>query len=89
MCVAIATDFIYYLGHMTENVPKTIWVEPNASILTFIEQIETAFKDTSLSEEERVEICQELWLRMEEMYGGRIHTLIPPENDEKFKRPFD
>ncbi len=64
-----------------------MWFEPTPLEISAIEQIETAFNDDSLTENQRQDLIQELWIRLERAHGSEVLSFVTPEG-AIIERPF-
>jgi hypothetical protein len=55
------------------------WFSPSPMEISAIEQIETAFQDSSLQENQRDSMIKQLWAKLEEAHGSRVLSLVSPE----------
>ncbi len=63
------------------------WFTPTPMEISAIEQIETAFHDDSLTENQRQGLIEELWVRLERAHGSKVLSLVSPEG-AVIERPF-
>jgi hypothetical protein len=47
--------------------------------ISAIEQIETAFQDSSLHDNQRESLIKRLWADLEKAHGSRVLSLVSPE----------
>jgi hypothetical protein len=55
------------------------WFSPTPMEISAIEQIETAFQDSSLYETHREKLIKKLWANLEKAHGSRVLSLVSPE----------
>ncbi len=55
------------------------WFTPTPSELSAIEQIETAFHDDDLTENQKQDLIKEQWKRLERAHGSKVANLVSPE----------
>jgi hypothetical protein len=55
------------------------WFTPTPLEISTIEQIETAFVDATLPEEQRQSLIESLWVRLERAHGSKVLSLVSPE----------
>jgi len=55
------------------------WFSPTPMEISAIEQIETAYQDSSLYEEHREKLIKKLWNDLEKAHGSRVLSLVSPE----------
>lgn len=55
------------------------WFSPTPMEISAIEQIETAFQDSSLYEKHREKLIKKLWANLEKAHGSRVLSLVSPE----------
>ena len=55
------------------------WFSPTPMEISAIEQIETAFQDSSLYETNREKLIKKLWANLEKAHGSRVLSLVSPE----------
>lgn len=63
------------------------WFTPTPLEISAIEQIETAFHDDSLTENQRQGLIEQLWVRLERAHGSKVLSLVSPEG-AVIERPF-
>lgn len=63
------------------------WFTPTPMEISAIEQIETAFHDDSLTENQRQGLIEQLWVRLERAHGSKVLSLVSPEG-AVIERPF-
>jgi hypothetical protein len=63
------------------------WYRPTPLELSAIEQIETAFGDDGLLDDERDDLLILEWGRLEQAHGSRVLSIVSPEGDV-IERPF-
>lgn len=63
------------------------WFTPTPMEISAIEQIETAFHDDSLTENQRQGLLEQLWVRLERAHGSKVLSLVSPEG-AVIERPF-
>ena len=63
------------------------WFTPTPMEISAIEQIETAFHDDSLTENQRQGLIEKLWVRLENAHGSKVLSLVSPEG-AVIERPF-
>lgn len=63
------------------------WFTPTPMEISAIEQIETAFHDDSLTENQRQGLIEELWIRLERAHGSKVLSIVSPEG-AVIERPF-
>ncbi|MBL8117826.1 MAG: hypothetical protein J0L63_05810 [Anaerolineae bacterium] len=63
------------------------WFTPTPSEISAIEQIETAFHDDSLTDDQRQRLIERLWIRLEYAHGSKVLSLVSPEG-AIIERPF-
>jgi len=63
------------------------WFTPTPMEISAIEQIETAFHDSSLTENQRQGLIEQLWVRLERAHGSKVLSLVSPEG-AVIERPF-
>ena len=63
------------------------WFTPTPMEISAIEQIETAFHDSSLTENQRQGLIEKLWVRLERAHGSKVLSLVSPEG-AVIERPF-
>lgn len=63
------------------------WFTPTPMEISAIEQIETAFHDDSLTENQRQGLIEHLWVRLERAHGSKVLSLVSPEG-AVIERPF-
>lgn len=61
--------------------------EPTPIEISAIEQIETAYNDDSIEHEQRANLLQALWSRLEKVHGSRVLMLQSPEG-QVIQSPF-
>jgi len=64
------------------------WFSPTPMEISAIEQVETAFTDTSLYENDRRKLIKKLWSELEKAHGARVLSLVSPEGIV-MQSPFD
>jgi len=55
------------------------WFSPTPMEISAIEQIETAYQDSSLYDEQRERLIKKLWANLEKAHGSRVLSLVSPE----------
>lgn len=55
------------------------WFTPTPSEISAIEQIETAFHDECLADDQRQRLIARLWDRLERAHGSKVLSLVSPE----------
>ena len=55
------------------------WFSPTPMEISAIEQIETAFQDSSLRDTQRESLIKKLWADLEKAHGSRVLSLVSPE----------
>lgn len=55
------------------------WFDPSLAEMSLIEQIETAYYDTSIQERERHKLLTRLWSELECRHGDQVLRLVSPE----------
>lgn len=55
------------------------WFDPSPAEMSLIEQIETAYYDTSILERERRKLLTSLWSELECRHGDQVLRLVSPE----------
>ena len=55
------------------------WFSPTPMEISAIEQIETAFQDSSLRDNQRESLIKKLWADLEKAHGSRVLSLVSPE----------
>ncbi len=63
------------------------WFTPTPAEISAIEQIETAFHDDTLTENQRQGLIEQLWVRLERAHGSKVLSLVSPEG-AVIERPF-
>lgn len=63
------------------------WFTPTPMEISAIEQIETAFHDDTLTENQRQGLIEQLWVRLERAHRSKVLSLISPEG-AVIERPF-
>lgn len=63
------------------------WFTPTPLEISAIEQIETAFHDETLTENQRQGLIEQLWVRLERAHGSKVLSLVSPEG-AVIERPF-
>lgn len=63
------------------------WFTPTPMEISAIEQIETAFHDDTLTENQRQGLIEDLWVRLERAHGSKVLSLVSPEG-AVIERPF-
>jgi hypothetical protein len=63
------------------------WFTPTPMEISAIEQIETAFHDDSLTENQRQGLIEQLWVRLERAHGSKVLSIVSPEG-AVIERPF-
>lgn len=63
------------------------WFTPTPMEISAIEQIETAFHDDDLTENQRQGLIEQLWVRLERAHGSKVLSLVSPEG-AIIERPF-
>lgn len=57
------------------------WFTPTPLEISAIEQIETAYVDATLTDDERQELMAQMWVKLERAHGSRVLSLVSPEGD--------
>ncbi len=55
------------------------WFTPTPIEISCIEQIETAFFDDTLTENQKQRLLEDQWLRLERAHGCKVLSLVSPE----------
>lgn len=63
------------------------WFTPTPLEISAIEQIETAFHDATLHEEDREYLIRKFWAKLEQAHGSKVLSLVSPEG-AIIERPF-
>jgi hypothetical protein len=63
------------------------WFTPTPMEISAIEQIETAFHDDNLRDDQRQGLIEQLWVRLERAHGSKVLSLVSPEG-AVIERPF-
>jgi hypothetical protein len=63
------------------------WFAPNLLEVSIIDQIETAVHDEGLTENEREDLAETLWIRLQSAHGGKVINIVSREG-ETIEPPF-